>query len=318
MQKMFRGIMYLMVLLVLQLYVSLAATPVLLTLDQETSIPARVPQEMTPVWTWGRMVRVQYNGTQVPVVSSFDEHGALVANAPFEIPGATKTRVNGFSSSPDGVLAICGWSWDDGGRLADFIAIIKPGGSTRLIRTSPYSPHKIAVVGDGSIWTMGGEATATGESRVDYDILRHYDREGNLLGSAVSRSTFKGTAWVDGGYLSASSDRIGWYTGPFNGHGSQYIEVSAASKVNRFPGLALDSHQRVTGFALSDGRPFLSTYDDGSRQSAIYSFDTGSSAWSTVQWPSLTYIGSLYGADGSRLVTTGRDQYAVRFLQQSK
>jgi hypothetical protein len=266
------------------------------------------------------MVRLQYDSSPAPVLTSFDSRGNLAATATLTIPGANRIKVSGFSNSPDGVLVLCGWSWDDQGRQADFIAFAGPDAPVQVIRTSPYSPHKITVASDGSLWTIGGEATPAGESKEDYKILRHYARNGNLLGAFVPRSTFKGTDWVDSGYLAATAERVGWYTGPWDGRGSEYLEVRADGTLLRVPGIDIVRGQRrVSGFALTTERAMVRTQSDQTGAVSIYSLELRKVQWEAVPIPpSLGKVGYLYGGDGDRIVTQGAGLYGIRFIRPAK
>ena len=56
-------------------------------------------------------------------------------------------------------------------------------------RTNPYVAHQVAVDGSGNIWTLGVDSEAK-EHKADYNIMREYSPDGQLLRSAVPRSTF--------------------------------------------------------------------------------------------------------------------------------
>ena len=56
------------------------------------------------------------------------------------------------------------------------------------------------------------------------DAVRHFDRSGKLLGSAVPLNTVIPHSRRSYGYLAATQDRIGWYS-PIDGLAT-YVELS--------------------------------------------------------------------------------------------
>ena len=295
-------------------------TPSLL-FDHDTAIAAVLPNESLPIWSWGSMVRVQNNASAAPVVSAFDEHGTLVASAAVGIPGAYRIVVSGFARAPEGTLVVCGWSADESGRLAGFIAMVGSSSTTRVIRTNPYFPQKIAVASDGSLWTASEQIINGRESKENYDVLRHYDLNGTLLGSAIPRLSLSSKMQIagNGGRMAASLGRVGWYTGPLNGKGSEYVEVRQDGNLLRIPGVTLAAHEHVTGLALTDAGAFVSTENSEKRNSAISTVDETSRTWLPVTVPGGNGpISWLYGGDGNRVVATGNDSYGVKFFRLAK
>lgn len=91
------------------------------------------------------------------------------------------------------------------------------------------------------------------------DVVRHFDRSGKLIGSAVPRQTASPHSRLFHGYLAATSDRVGWYA-PTRGQAT-YVEFSATlEKYKECRGIPNDEGQ-TTGFALTDsGKVFVTHY----------------------------------------------------------
>ena len=82
------------------------------------------------------------------------------------------------------------------------------------------------------------------------DAVRHFDRSGKLIGSAISNSTVVPRWRESQGYLIATADHIGWYA-PIRGPGT-YVELSPDLTVCKVysgapnakrPGTGLYNHQ---------------------------------------------------------------------------
>ncbi len=70
------------------------------------------------------------------------------------------------------------------------IAIFNPDGSLiREIVTSPYIPSQLCFAPDHSIWVVGSLLPRSQSEPVDFALLRHYARSGELLGQFFPLST---------------------------------------------------------------------------------------------------------------------------------
>lgn len=289
-----------------------------LSFDHDVPMAAVVQRQHLPIWAFGRMVRIQNNSTAAPVFSSFNELGKLVADTTFTLPDANQITVSGFSLGADGTLVLGGWSSDAAGRLAGFFATVSPSSAVRVVRTNPYFPGNVALASDGTIWTVGEALIGGRETDTSYDVLRQYSADGALLRSAIPRSSITQTEIGEHGHIAAALGRIGWYTGPLNGSGSEYVEVRKDGTLLRVAGRGLANHESVTGYALTDSGAFVSTENHDTNSTAVYSLD-GSGNWQPVTLPAVKgRVGWLYGGDGNRLVAPGDDTNTVRFFRTTK
>src|SRR5581483_3394309 len=140
-----------------------------------------------------------------------------------------------------GTIFLCGTAYDREGSDAAFLASISPSNEgVNVVRTAPYTPYHLALAPDGTVWTVGIEMDNFVEPAAsrDKDVVRHFDRTGKLLASFVPRSTFESHSSIIYGYLAATIDRLGWYTGLEFGP-SEYIEISRDGVVSRFSSIQL-------------------------------------------------------------------------------
>jgi hypothetical protein len=124
------------------------------------------------------------------------------------------------------------------------------------------------------------------------DVVRHFDRSGKLLGSAIPRKAVSPGWRTYHGYLVATADRVGWYS-PVNGQGT-YVELSPTlDSFNVYSGIA-DSKGQAAGFALTEsGKVFVTHYKP--EKQATYMLDRALRQWKEVTLPeadSLKVIGS--------------------------
>src|ERR1022692_1309459 len=108
-------------------------------------------------------------------------------------------------------------------------------------------------------------ANAKDSTPPESGVIRHFDRSGKMLGSFIPRSTFSSPLMVLYGMLRSARGRIGWYTGPNFGPGSQYYEILSDGTVRKYPAISLNGSETVNGLGLTDdGRTYLTTSDNSS------------------------------------------------------
>lgn len=298
--------------------VSADSAPISLTLDSESTSSALGPMQRVPVWSGGRMLRIIDAGTTAPILSTYDERGALLTSVTFTIPGAHRMAVSAFCAGSDGTLAVSGWAENDEGVRTSFFATIPPSGPQRIVQTTPYAATTIALAPDGTVWTSGSEYIDGREVTTDFHVVRHFDTSGKLLGSAIPRSTLK-RGFHAMGFMAAGSDRVGWYAGSYprdeqpNGH----FEVRPDGTVRGVPGLILAKGESVgAGLAVTEAGTFISTQTpNGTR---LYVLDDATPQWRPVELPASTgNRGYLIGGEAERLVWAGPN-FTVQYFRISQ
>ena len=152
------------------------------------------------------------------------------------------------------------------------------------------------------------------EPAADYNIVRHFDRGGKLLGSFIPRSSLASVIMAKGGHLAYAKDRVGWYNGP-NTAGYLYYEVLSDGTVHKYLPIALNEYEQVTGLALTDdGGAFVTTSGTSTHPGRFLSI-----AWPVQQWtgnptlPDELVRAFLYGGEGERLVFCPHDRFSLAF-----
>ncbi len=176
--------------------------------------------------------------------SIWDRDGKLTNRQEVSHPGATETVLIDAAIAPDGAVALVASGLDNQRRLASAIAWASTTGPvTRVVATGAFAPRRIVFAADGSLWAFGREEA------VDYDTLRHYDREGKFIGGALRRATFrhpgKASPSTDS-HLVLNGDRLG----VLSLTASEWIELSGTGEVvGRWP-VRLAPGSGITGAAM--------------------------------------------------------------------
>jgi hypothetical protein len=274
-----------------------------------------------PRWSNGAVIAIEGQTTLAPTLHVFDAHGNYLRTVPFALDGATWLLVRGYSSGPDGTIALCGEAKDAQGQVQHFLAILPPDQVTRpkIVRTFPYSPASIAIAPDGTIWTMGVEYDPAVGKRLGRAIrplatvIRHYGRQGNQTGGFITQASVAPLAptrpMLNGGLsnLAASGDRVGWY----QGGGKSYFEITLDGTVHTYPTLALGPGEDVNGLAITEnGATFISKINSPKGTEQLSQLDRTHGTWQPVQLGSL---GPVVGANGNAVAAYIPPQ-TIRFL----
>jgi hypothetical protein len=233
-----------------------------------------------------------------------------------KIPGARRINIyqNMFSRGPDGFIAVSGSAYQDDNTASAFVGLISPDGlNQNIIRTSPYAAHQVTIDSDGKIWTSGREIINGRAVARNYDVIRRFDINGNVIGSSLPLAevpTPDRLHPTGGAYLLSSKDRVGWYSS----RAGRYIEFSLdGTKIGDYPTLPDFSKgspqagiSTLSGACLcDDGTVFISAYDrtdKGPRNWRLASLNRAAGTWNiSVQsspW------GTLLGCEGSDLVVS--------------
>lgn len=275
-----------------------------LVLTSTTSLAAVVEPTGTRDWRHGGFIMIDMVNPLAKTFTIVDRDGLVSSIFDFSIPDTSRVWVLGSDRDYAGNVVFAGRATSRDGRYAPFIAIKSAqGGDVQLIRTYPYWPVLLSVAPDGTIWTTGEEMTSEGKVNAvginpNPDVLRHFDRSGKLLGSAVPRKTvFPGDRFAHG-YLVATSDRVGWYS-PIHGPGT-YVELSPTlDNVKVYNGLSNEKGQ-ADGFALTEsGKVFVTHY--AQQKQATYTLDRASSHWTEVPFAASDSL-VLRGSEKNTLV----------------
>ena len=276
----------------------------------------RIPHDFggkrSPDWSGGALIQID-DGGPVTTIQGFDKQGQMVVNLTFSVPDSRMTQISGYARASDGSLALSGTAYSGNSQVAAFLAWISPDGKrVRIVRTSPFYPYRTAFAADGTIWTAGWEIVDGVEVNPDHNMVRRFDRDGNLLGAFIPKSSVttygkhKHPAYLS--YLLSSSDRIGWLSPTAR----QYIEFSPDGHItSRFQTSEVSGNMKLRGAGLcDDGGLYLSTVSMGKppRNWQLLTLDRVSGKWAPVALDSpdgrQPHTLPIYACDGSSLVTT--------------
>jgi hypothetical protein len=295
-----------------------------LTLSGEVRVQRESGGERMPRWSGGSLQEVLQNKSAAPLLLSYDERGKEILARIFSIPEAETIDIVDFARGGSGRYAVCGSAYDHSGRGSGFIASFRGDlVETLVVRTDPYTPFKIAVGPDSTIWTAGLELVNRSENGAavhpEDGVLRHFGENGKQLAAYIPRSELSAAHVVTSGFLDAAGDRVAWCTGPLRGEGAALYVLDAHRTVRRFPALPMTEHDGLMGFAVTDdGTAFLTTHDNYAHSWRLLSVKDPDQGWSDVQL-SADLKGSrslvLYGATHQRLVFGRKDRYTLAFAE---
>jgi len=216
----------------------------------------------------------------------------------YRIPNPPKVTMTNVAVDKDGTAATVGSSSDGKGALWLWNSA---GSNIRVIQTLNYVPSYVTFAPDGSIWTTGTQDRSNRHTDEDYEILRHFSREGILLGAFLPRSSFLGDGEPAESVMALpalriANSRIGMY---FSWGGSRnnrmWIEADLNGKeLGRWLLDGIDG----APFAFTEAGAVYSRSIDG-----IYRLDRATGKWIVT---SIAALGTLVGADGGALVFADR------------
>src|SRR5579884_1742491 len=143
----------------------------------------------------------------------FDEAGVRVRDVRVVLPDADFERINSTAVSRDGRLVAAVTFYSADGKMAKGLAWIGSSGEiTKVVRTSPFAVRQLSFADDGTLWALGDvyDDTFTNHPVGPYDLLWHFDSNGNRIGTALPVSSFETRHQVGSrSLLAVSADRIG-------------------------------------------------------------------------------------------------------------
>jgi len=252
-----------------------------------------------------------------PRVLVYGRTGLLERAHDLALPDTLRFSPNDVSVSANGLVAVAGSAVSAEGAVASVIFLFqKPGPPTRVIRTNPFDPIRIALSRDGHLWVFGRDPQAE-KRREDYPVFQRYTLDGRLTGQFVMRSTFPSRTHPamhggrNGGVscLRAARQGIGAYTAVER----EWIELDGGgSLVGRWkprPPLGA-SDCSVERVAVTDSGSVYAQLLLGSRR-VLCRLDRSGEVWEPIDGTDYELKGpipvatQLFGVDGDQLVYRG-------------
>jgi hypothetical protein len=246
------------------------------------------PLNMPPRFDHGYLAVYEWKGIGV-----YSASGELK----YRIPNLSNVSTSDVAIDKDGTAVTAGNLSDGKGALWLWNSA---GSNIRVIETPEYVPTYVAFAHDGSIWTTGTRDQTKRHTPDDYAILRHFSREGALLGAYLPRSSIPterepAEAVTALSALRIANGRIGVYL-PGGGRKLHvWIEFDLNGKeLGRWLLNSIDGHPA----AFTEAGVVFTRSTDG-----IYRLDRAAGNWIHT---SIAAPGTLVGADGESLVFADR------------
>lgn len=249
-----------------------------------------------PKWDHGVFVRFEIpDGSTTPAVHVQDSDGQQLMTAIVSMPDAVETQLVDAAVSSQREVAVTGSAKLSNGTASSFIMFIsKAGKMLQLVPTLPFTAHRICFSPDGTIWALGFELDESGNEQANYNLLRHYGRDGVMINSALPRNNFSLPGHsnpVSPSFLTAGGDLVGIYSDT----AKEWIEVSSATGavVRRWAGPALGPNGKVIGaFLTSVGVAYVSSENRKTQVRTAQKLDRSTGTWADVKNISHRIIGA--------------------------
>ena len=278
--------------------------------DAVTELPFTT-STVPPVWSGGALMRLEDSETGRPRVEIFDKNGSKISALAITIPGAAYVNVleGCFARGRDGTVAVCGAAYNTANQGFSFLAILPAGSDhSHIVRTSPYKARRVAVLADGSVWTLGHEASDGVETSPDHHVVRRYRADGKPAGSWLPNNSFasKLPKWHVSRYseMAGSATRVGWVSQTAR----EYVEFDSSGQLTArvlMPPNELERHM-ITGLALcDDGRVVLGLQDHQSTAAPYQLFKLNRAQGVFRFMDTAERVGSLIGCEEGKLAAAG-------------
>lgn len=236
-------------------------------------------------------------------VQVWDANSTSVANYALQLPGVASVVISSIAVATDGSVAVATGAFDANGRSAPVIAwLTRSGELVRMVTTAPFAPRHIAFAKDDSLWAAGREYDSAREDRPDYNVIRHYDTNGRLAGSALSRSLFSPgkVGPANDSFLTVADTRIAMASVT----AGEWVELDQTGRLlGRWP-LSMPANSFPTGVALLANGDFIASFET-TDLGRLFKYDRGQSKWEIVDSSQLQNRQQglvVIGADGNSVV----------------
>ena len=173
------------------------------------------------------------------------------------------------------------------------------GTETQWIDTGDYVPSGLSFAPDHSLWAIGWKRELSSDTELpQYEILRHYARDGRELGRYLPRSSFAAEFAAGGPHPPAMGATGGWDLRVAGGRIGAWLRAK-----NETLWVEADMSGKELGRWLLDGNPSAIIADGtvyAGTAKGILALDRGSGQWR----PTALHVpeGILLGAQGAQLV----------------
>lgn len=262
------------------------------------------PHTTVPKWENGFLLSYDIDASTVSVA---DRSGKFVMRARLSPEGASNVFVSDVTASSNGSIVAALSMVSQVGPGSTLAWLNSAGGITRLVHVASARVVTARFAGDGTLWAMVQPYDGAGHELNEYDMLRHFDANGVLIGSALPRNHFKAGGRYPAlgpGALAASKDRIGVFCGVTR----SWVELSYSGEILGQWNLPDGGFDETTHVYVTDTDEVYVRYQvirksaAEKQQVGVHRFDKMTSTYQRVD-TSLATTG-LVGVDGDSLVAT--------------
>ena len=269
----------------------------------------------------------QMNGGHEPStgLAVYNRDARLAYQANLTAPDGTPAYLHqkGVVADTDGTVILTMWFGGYGGfapvKGGGIIFLDPNGRQTQFIDTGRFMPATLCFAPDHSLWTVGTQfGPQDGDVRgADYPLVRHYSRDGKLIGAFLARASFppgltpgsSGISW-----MRAANDRIGIMTYPGQVSDTPtWVELDFQGKeIGRWKLGGSDLGNGGWAFT-SDAQLYARPRIGSSQRRLLSVFDRSTSSWHAIGSGSDPGV-QLMGADGTDLVFLGSYNNPVQLV----
>jgi hypothetical protein len=251
---------------------------------------------------WERAYFLRYDLSN-PTVFAADRSGRVVMRSRINADQFSQTHISDITVSPAGTFAVAFSTLSKSGGPAGFIALLDTSGETTKLVQSSAGVFRVCFADDNTLWALVRDRDDQGNEARGYDLLRHYNADGALIGTAAPRGLFLSTAFpAPSGSLTASRDRIGLYADRTR----TWMEISYSGKILgtwKMPDVGAD----VTRAYLSSANEvyvYSQEHRDGHETISINLFNKSDSTFEKFDTSAIAGADPvlLWGVDGEDLV----------------
>jgi hypothetical protein len=299
-------------LLVLAAPVTAANSGFLTSPSQVATLDRDFSGSSPPLWSNGAFLAHDQDQTKAPALLAFDRTGRQLLQVPITFPDAAIVNLVGLARSPDGAIAVSGTAASLSGEGANFIAWVTSAGViSKVTRTTPFAPIKLAYAEDGTLWALGRIINRTTSHRISGETLRHYDRDGKLLGSSLPAETFPsphGRHPAVDAFLAVNHGHVV----VFSATAEECVELSSSGEILKRSAMPpFPDQSMITGMAVTAEGLYISVQPPGQTlpRGQIYKFDRVAPGWQAID------SSRMSDAHGNAIVLGSDDDHLVIGIQ---
>ncbi len=255
-------------------------------------------------------VRTPQPGAANIVITSLDTGtGGAVT---FNLDGASSIQIEDVTVAANDNILVAGLlSRSDNNAKETFLAAVDSTGNVLWRSTlGAYLPQRVCAANDGNTWVLGQDMKKE-IGKGDYDLLRTYSSQGELLHSYLSRKSFDlsmgGIPNLGHGspaLLTCGQQSVGVYLGIAST--PIWFEVPLAGGSVQQWSVPHRENYQISGLSLLEkGRVFASfTSNRNNKSAGLYTLVPGagnSANWLPVSGENVTHVARLVGARGGTL-----------------